>query len=154
MPSAMLWAPSWRSTATRWRCVIINGVFVVTRLRTSLGGARFDTALLRYETAFFSIALAGCAVQIVQLDDERGEISTRSTFDHPYPATRVMWAPEAASREKDLLATAGDYLRLWQVMPDGETKIESLLNNVRFPLLPTTISSYLLGAYVKHHLFT
>lgn len=69
--------------------------------------------------------------QIVQVDDEKGEIVQRGVFDHAYPATRIMWAPEAASREKDLLATAGDYLRLYQVMPDGEVKLDCLLNNVR-----------------------
>lgn len=70
-------------------------------------------------------------LQIIQLDDDKGEIVQRGVFDHPYPATRIMWAPEAASREKDLLATAGDYLRLWQVYPDGDSKMECLLNNVR-----------------------
>jgi DDB1- and CUL4-associated factor 7 len=70
-------------------------------------------------------------MQIIQLDDEKGEIVSKGGFDHPYPATRIMWAPEAASRDKDLLATAGDYLRLWQVFPDGDTKMESLLNNNR-----------------------
>jgi hypothetical protein len=43
--------------------------------------------------------------QIVQVDDDRGEIVQRSVFDHAYPATRILWAPEPASREKDLLAT-------------------------------------------------
>jgi hypothetical protein len=39
---------------------------------------------------------------------EAGEVVQRSVFDHNYPATRILWAPEPASREKDLLATAGD----------------------------------------------
>ena len=30
----------------------------------------------------------------------------------------------------DLLATTGDYLRLWRVQEDGETKQECFLNNV------------------------
>jgi hypothetical protein len=37
------------------------------------------------------------------VDDDRGEIVQRSVFDHAYPATRILWAPEPASREKDLL---------------------------------------------------
>lgn len=41
----------------------------------------------------------------MQVDDDRGEIVQRSVFDHAYPATRILWAPEPASREKDLLAT-------------------------------------------------
>jgi DDB1- and CUL4-associated factor 7 len=69
-------------------------------------------------------------VHIIALDDEKGEFAVSSTFDHPYPTTKILWAPEAAAREKDLLATTGDYLRLWRVTPD-DTKLECLLNNVR-----------------------
>lgn len=32
-------------------------------------------------------------------------------FDHPYPPTKIMWAPKAIT-DRDLLATTGDYLRL------------------------------------------
>lgn len=87
-------------------------------------------------------------LQIVQLDEERNEFVARGTFEHPYPATKVMWAPEPLARERDLLATSGDYLRLWAVSPsthggggggdgaahagpDVEVKQEALLNNVR-----------------------
>jgi WD40 repeat protein len=35
---------------------------------------------------------------------------------HAYPTTRVQWAPTAVQREGvDMLATVGDYLRLWEV---------------------------------------
>jgi hypothetical protein len=67
----------------------------------------------------------------VQLDDERGEFVVRGTFDHPYPTTNIMWAPQKSTFEKDLLATTGDYLRLWNVQDDGEVRLEALLNNVR-----------------------
>ncbi len=33
-------------------------------------------------------------VQIVQLDEERGEFVLKSTFDHPYPTTKIMWIPD------------------------------------------------------------
>ena len=48
-----------------------------------------------------------------------------------------MWAPAAAvsNSEDDILATAGDYLRLWKVDgsdgSSGSTKMKSLLNNNR-----------------------
>ena len=58
-------------------------------------------------------------IEIVQVDDEAGDVVQRSVFDHNYPATRILWAPEPASREKDLLATAGDYLRMWRVRRCG-----------------------------------
>lgn len=57
-------------------------------------------------------------------------------FDHPYPCTKIVWSPDvrnAASR--DLLATTGDYLRVWNVMDEGmgngtvQCVKECLLNN-------------------------
>ena len=75
--------------------------------------------------------------QIIQLDEERNEFVQRGLFDHPYPATKVQWAPEPLARERDLLATTGDYLRLWAVQPVGDgsgeldVKPEAVFNNVR-----------------------
>lgn len=35
-------------------------------------------------------------------------------FDHPYPCTKILWSPDARNQgSKDLLATTGDYLRVW-----------------------------------------
>ena len=59
-----------------------------------------------------------CAHQQVQLDEDRGELMHRAIFDHPYgpyPTTKVMWIPDPATHYPDLLATSGDYLRLWRV---------------------------------------
>ena len=76
----------------------------------------------------------------MQLDEDRGEFILRGSFDHPYPTTKILWAPEALAREKDLLATTGDYLRLWQIMPgDSEAKEITpvgLFNNVGGPPPP------------------
>ena len=56
-------------------------------------------------------------------------------IEHPYPATKIMWAPKKfhtsmdVGVDQDLLATTGDYLRLWDV--DGH-KCElktALMNN-------------------------
>jgi WD repeat-containing protein 68 len=33
-------------------------------------------------------------VQIVALDEETSEFTARSTFDHPYPTTKIMWIPD------------------------------------------------------------
>jgi hypothetical protein len=41
-----------------------------------------------------------------------------------------MWAPEQLAKEKDLMITTGDYLRLWQVT-DTDVRLEGLYNNVR-----------------------
>lgn len=36
-------------------------------------------------------------VQIVSLDEETSEFTSKSTFDHPYPTTKIMWIPDAVS---------------------------------------------------------
>jgi DDB1- and CUL4-associated factor 7 len=76
--------------------------------------------------------------QIVELDDDKGDFVVKGSFDHPYPTTNIIWAPAGNTLGKDLLATTGDYLRLWNVQDDGEIRLECLLNNVR--LLPSLLT--------------
>lgn len=52
----------------------------------------------------------------------------RSTFDHPYPTTKIMWIPDSKGIFPDLLATSGDYLRVWRA-GDTDTRLECVLNN-------------------------
>ena len=81
-------------------------------------------------------------VQIIQVDqDDSGEdqpasaaapnsdFVVKGSFDHPYPTTKILWAPEALAAQKDLLATTGDYLRLWSVGGDGDVRFERVFNN-------------------------
>lgn len=68
-------------------------------------------------------------MQIVALDEESSDFFAKSTFDHPYPTTKIMWIPDAKGIFPDLLATSGDYLRVWR-SSDTETRLECLLNNV------------------------
>lgn len=49
------------------------------------------------------------------LDEESSEFICRNTFDHPYPTTKLMWIPDTKGVYPDLLATSGDYLRVWRV---------------------------------------
>jgi WD repeat-containing protein 68 len=100
-------------------------------------------------------------VQIVSLDEESSDFVARSIFEHPYPTTKIMWIPDSVCRliicflqgifnmeliifysqkgvYPDLLATSGDYLRVWRV--DTETRIECLLNNVIIRLWARVIS--------------
>lgn len=69
-------------------------------------------------------------VQIVMLDEDSGEFTSRSIFDHPYPTTKIMWIPDTKGIYPDLLATTGDYLRIWRSVSESETRMETLLNNV------------------------
>jgi hypothetical protein len=36
-------------------------------------------------------------VQIVMLDEDNSEFTSRSTFDHPYPTTKIMWIPDTVT---------------------------------------------------------
>ena len=69
-------------------------------------------------------------LKIVSLDEESSEFSAKSTFDHPYPTTKIMWIPDSKGIYPDLLATSGDYLRVWKA-GEPETRyidISSLLS--------------------------
>lgn len=66
-------------------------------------------------------------VQLVSLDEDTSEFKAKSTFDHPYPTTKIMWIPDTKGVFPDLLATSGDYLRVWRAAE--ETRLECLLNN-------------------------
>uniref|UniRef100_A0A7S2RUB0 Uncharacterized protein n=1 Tax=Mucochytrium quahogii TaxID=96639 RepID=A0A7S2RUB0_9STRA len=68
-------------------------------------------------------------VSIVQYDEEKDEFVRRGGFDHPYPTTKISWIPDPHSNKPDLLATSGDYLRIWKVTP-GATAEESVVKNV------------------------
>lgn len=82
-------------------------------------------------------------VQIVKkrpFDQDSGhsnKIFKACEFEHPYPCTKILWSPDTRNlRGRDLLATTGDYLRIWNITDDGSgrgtmtTKKEALLNDV------------------------
>jgi len=69
-------------------------------------------------------------IEIVQLNEESGEFESKGVFDHPYPATKIMWCPDRHGTGPDLLGTTGDYLRLWEIKPEKkEAELKCLLNN-------------------------
>lgn len=67
------------------------------------------------------------SVQIVQHNPESLDFVT--AFDHPYPTTKVSWIPDVSAAHPDLLATTGDFLRLWQLDNDGTPKLKCLLDS-------------------------
>ena len=42
-------------------------------------------------------------------------LEKKASFDHPYPATKVMFLPDMQTTRPDMVATTGDYLRLWNI---------------------------------------
>uniref|UniRef100_A0A0N4UYP4 WD_REPEATS_REGION domain-containing protein n=1 Tax=Enterobius vermicularis TaxID=51028 RepID=A0A0N4UYP4_ENTVE len=71
----------------------------------------------------------GFHVSVLRLDEVAGEFIHQGTFDHPYPATKIMWIPDTKGTYPDLLGTTGDYLRLWRVGGENGVHVEALFNN-------------------------
>lgn len=69
-------------------------------------------------------------VEIIHLDEEKGQLVSDPslTFRHDYPPTKLMFMPDQEACRPDLLATTGEFLRLWRVGDDG-VRLERLLNN-------------------------
>ena len=75
------------------------------------------------------------------VDDDKGEFvcDPALTFKHEYPATKLMFCPDKEGSRPDLLATTGEFLRVWKIAEDGSgVTLERNLNNVRFPARPPT----------------
>lgn len=89
-----------------------------------------DEARYSFRFALGSFIEEYCnVVRIVRLD-EAGEFQFCAQLDHPYPTTNIMWKPSKSTSGKDILATSGDYLRIWAVAESGkEVRMEALLNN-------------------------
>ncbi|XP_031269177.1 protein TRANSPARENT TESTA GLABRA 1 [Pistacia vera] len=69
-------------------------------------------------------------VDVVSFDPETLSIKTHPSlsFDHPYPPTKLMFQPNSAIKSSDLLASSGDFLRLWEVR-DSSIEPVTVLNN-------------------------
>lgn len=60
-------------------------------------------------------------VDIITFDEETHSFTANPTlsFDHPYPPTKLMFHPKP--QLSDLLASSGDFLRLWEIKDDHNT---------------------------------
>ncbi|KAH7664459.1 Protein TRANSPARENT TESTA GLABRA 1 protein [Dioscorea alata] len=63
------------------------------------------------------------------------------SFDHPYPATKLLFHPKPPS---PLLASSGDFLRLWHVPSDSSspTELRSVLNNSKSAEYSAPLTSF------------
>ena len=68
-------------------------------------------------------------VELIQLDEDSGTFTSVGSFLHPYPTTKIMFIPDKQGSREDLLATTGDYLRIWKVNGRDDIKTVCLLNN-------------------------
>jgi len=72
-------------------------------------------------------------VRLNREEKSSGFFDKLASFDHPYPATKLMWSPpgEKMNLSADLIAITGDYLRLWSVSDQHAVEMKCLLNNNR-----------------------
>jgi WD repeat-containing protein 68 len=72
-------------------------------------------------------------IHIIQRDETTqsdNSLVKISEFEHPYPATKLMWAPPSINASNDMIATTGDYLRLWNIDDiNGSVLTTNVLNN-------------------------
>jgi len=54
----------------------------------------------------------------------------RAEIDHTFPPTKLAWVPDRTGKLPDLLATTGDYLRLWELSANGVSLRGTLSNQV------------------------
>ncbi|KAI9017722.1 WD-repeat protein GhTTG1 [Gaertneriomyces semiglobifer] len=62
-------------------------------------------------------------IEIVELSENGGELVKTAEADHTYPCTKLVWSPYKAATGPDLLATTGDFLRLWEVSDAGGSSL-------------------------------
>lgn len=77
-------------------------------------------------------------VDILSFDEETLTLKPNPnlSFEHPYPPTKLMFHPNpsasaAARKSSDLLASSGDYLRLWEIRDNNSIEPLSVLNNAK-----------------------
>ncbi|KAF9587102.1 hypothetical protein IFM89_039685 [Coptis chinensis] len=65
-------------------------------------------------------------VDILSFDEETLAFKTHPnlSFDHPYPPTKLMFHPSKPN-SPDLLASSGDFLRLWEIKEGGDSDSDS-----------------------------
>lgn len=66
-------------------------------------------------------------VQLTKGKDKEKKLECVFSFDHQYPATKIMWAPDWGSTYEDLIVTVGDHLKVWRVEDNKKAELKSSL---------------------------
>ena len=72
------------------------------------------------------------------------EFDVVTSFEHMYPATKIVWIPDISGAYKDLVATSGDCVRLWD-LGNGEAnsvRLDCLLSNHKNPPFNGPLTSF------------
>lgn len=63
------------------------------------------------------------------LQQGASELEPVCVFDHPYPATKIGWIPDPQSARPELVGTTGDFLRIWEIDEERQSRLKCTLNN-------------------------
>lgn len=82
-------------------------------------------------------------VELVHFNHTTSDFTTnnRLLFDHPYAPTNLTFFPSESTANPDIIATSGDYLRLWQIH-DDRIELKSLLNGNKGSEFNSPITSF------------
>eukprot|EP00039_Didymoeca_costata_P005842 m.85137 g.85137 ORF g.85137 m.85137 type:complete len:341 (+) comp12997_c0_seq4:143-1165(+) len=79
---------------------------------------------------------------ILDFDEDTGCMTDVVTLEHPYPASKIIWMPDLNEQyEAELIATTGDFLRIWSVAP-GKLTQQCVLNNSKSRDLSPPVTSF------------
>ncbi|GAV76202.1 WD40 domain-containing protein [Cephalotus follicularis] len=82
-------------------------------------------------------------VELVHFNPDTSDFTTdsRLIFDHPYAPTNVMFLPSEDTASPDIIATSGDYLRIWDIH-DDRIELKTLLNGNKSSEFNSPITSF------------
>nr|DAD28884.1 TPA_asm: hypothetical protein HUJ06_030352 [Nelumbo nucifera] len=82
-------------------------------------------------------------VELVQFNQDTADFSndSRLVFDHPYSPTKLMFFPSEDTLNPDIIATSGDYLRLWEIH-DDRIELRALLNGNKSSGFNSPVTSF------------
>lgn len=66
-------------------------------------------------------------IRVIQINPYTNTFEELFTFSHSYPATRIQFLPSASTAHADIIATTGDYLRIWDVKENRQVKMKAML---------------------------
>ena len=119
-------------------CLLTGPVYAIDWCKTSAPGQQlrprsaFRIALSSFTEDFRNrIAIAGLRDERVLIEEDYidyPDFDTLVDAHHGYPATALQWQPASAAKvgwSAELLATAGDSLRIWEYADDSASAVQA-----------------------------
>ncbi len=62
--------------------------------------------------------------------DKDRKLECKFSFEHKYPPTKIMWAPDWENCYEDLMVTSGEVLRVWRIEDNNRAELKCALSAV------------------------